>query len=171
LLIQNPTLSAIVSGVYSGAIPGLSAFYTTRTPNNFIATEGYCDYTTPTGFLGPRTTTSMLNTPYFVNAIQNGVANSKINDPYPYVQSAYLFLNSLPLASLREKYKSITDGSTLTDLDYIVIENLLISSLANKASNKDFIAVNKFIWQTPEKFKIISRIIHLSLLYNVYFKF
>jgi len=119
LLIQNPTLSAIVSGVYSGAIPGLSAFYTTRTPNNFIATEGYCDYTTPTGFLGPRTTTSMLNTPYFVNAIQNGVANSKINDPYPYVQAAYLFLNSLPLASLREKYKTITDGNVTTDLDYI----------------------------------------------------
>jgi len=119
LKFSNPTLSAIASGVYSGAIPGLSAFYTTRTPNDFIATEGYCNYTTPTGFLGPITTTSMLNTPYFVNAIQNGVANSKINDPYPYVQAAYLFLNSLPLASLREKYKSITDGSTLTDLDYI----------------------------------------------------
>ena len=119
LLRQNPTLVAIVSGVYSGVIPGLSAFYKTRTPSNFIATEGYCDYTTPTGFLGPRTTTSMLNTPYFVNAIQNGVANSKTNNQYPYVQAAYLFLNSLPLASLREKYKTTTDGSTTTDLDYI----------------------------------------------------
>ena len=125
LLRQNPTLVAIASGIYPGAIPGLSSFYTTRTPNNFIATEGYCDYTTPTGFLGPRTTTSMLNTPYFVNAIQNGVANSKTNDQYPYVQAAYLFLNSLPLASLREKYKTTTDGTIttdgpkITDLDYI----------------------------------------------------
>jgi hypothetical protein len=119
LLNQNPTVVAAVSGIYSGAIPGLSTFYATRTPDNFIASEGYCDYTTPTGFLGPRTTTSMLNTPYFVNAIQNGVANSKKNDQYPYVQAAYLFLNSLPLASLREKYKTTTDGSTTTDLDYI----------------------------------------------------
>ena len=118
LLTQNPTVTAS-KGNFNGEIPGLSSFYTKRTPNDFIATEGYCNYTTPTGFLGPITTTSMLNTPYFVNAIQNGVANSKKNDPYPYVQSAYLFLNSLPLASLREKYKTTTDGTTTTDLDYI----------------------------------------------------
>jgi hypothetical protein len=118
LLKQNPSITAAVSGIYSGAIPGLASFYTTRTPDNFIATEGYCDFTTPTGFLGPRTTTSMLNTPYFVNAIQNGVANDKKNDQYPYVQAAYLFLNSLPLASLREKYKTLSNDVT-TDLDYI----------------------------------------------------
>ena len=125
LLGQNPTVTALDSGVFLGAIPGLSTFYKTRVPNNFIATEGYCDYSTPTGFLGPRTTTSMLNTPYFVNAIQNGVANDKKGDQYPYVQAAYLFLNSLPLASLREKYKTLTNNTTTnlnnntTDLDYI----------------------------------------------------
>jgi len=118
LVSQNPTLVAVTSGIFSGSIPGLTSFYGTRTPENFIATEGYCDATTPTGFLGPRTTTSMLNTPYFVNAIQNGVANNKKGDQYPYVQAAYLFLNSLPLASLREKYKS-TSNDVTTDLDYI----------------------------------------------------
>ena len=118
LLTQNPTVTAS-KGDFKGEIPGLTPFYKTRTPNDFIATEGYCNYTTPTGFLGPITTTSMLNTPYFVNAIQNGVANSKKDDQYPYVQAAYLFLNSLPLASLREKYKTTTDGSKTTDLDYI----------------------------------------------------
>jgi hypothetical protein len=57
-----------------------------------------------------------LNTPYMVNAIQNGVLNWRKKDKYPYVQAAYLFINSLPLASLKEKYKTL--GAT-NDLDYI----------------------------------------------------
>ena len=40
------------------------------------------------------TSTSMLNTPYMVNAIQNGVQNQKNNDTYPYVQAGYFFINS-----------------------------------------------------------------------------
>jgi hypothetical protein len=94
-------------------------FYLTRNPNQFIATEGYINGTTPTGAFSPRSTTSMLNTPYFINAIQNGVYNSRASgNTYPYVQAAYLFLNSLPLATLREKYKSLTNDVT-SDLDYI----------------------------------------------------
>ena len=60
----------------------------------------------------------MLNTPYFTNAIQNGVNNFRRNDKYPYVQAAYLFLNSLPLASLRERYKTNTNN-VMSELDYI----------------------------------------------------
>ena len=117
---KNPSKVAEALGVGSflGVIPGLQTFYFTRTPDNFVATEGYCDVVTPTGFLSPRTTTSMLNTPYFVNAIQIGVDNFKKKDNYPYVQAAYLFLNSLPLATLREKYKTLTNDVP-TDLDYI----------------------------------------------------
>ena len=111
LLNQNPTIVGIFSG--------LNLFYRTRTPNNFVATEGYVDNVTPTGEFSPRSTTSMLNTPYFINAIQNGVYNSRLSgNTYPYVQAAYLFLNSLPLATLREKYKSYSNDVT-TDLDYI----------------------------------------------------
>ena len=106
---QNPTVFALL---------GLNGFYEFRTPKTFVATEGYCDYTTPTNALPFRTTTSILNTPYFVNSIQNGVQNIRTSDPYPFVQSAYLFLNSLPLASLRERYKSLSNDIT-TDLDYI----------------------------------------------------
>ena len=116
LLGQNPTVLAI-SSMLSGL--GLSGFYDTRESDDFIATEGYVYGSTPTRSLDPRTTTSMLNTPYFVNAIQNGIDNSRISgNTYPYIQSAYLFLNSLPLATLREKYKSIS-GNTVTELDYI----------------------------------------------------
>jgi len=115
----NPTIVALTIGIPSLGIVGLDAFYGTRTPDNFVATEGYVNGTTPTGAFGPRSTTSMLNTPYFINAIQNGVYNSRISgNTYPYVQAAYLFLNSLPLSSLREKYKTFSNNTT-TDLDYI----------------------------------------------------
>lgn len=106
---QNPSAFAIL---------GLNGFYETRRPKDFVATEGYCDFTTPTNALPFRTTTSILNTPYFVKSIQNGVQNVRTSDPYPFVQSAYLFLNSLPLASLRERYKTNT-GDFIEELDYI----------------------------------------------------
>lgn len=96
----------------------LRSFYDNREPNNFVPTEGYCYYLSPSIQLPFRTTTSIINTPYFVNSILNGVYNSRRKDPYPYVQSAYLFLNSLPLASLKEKYKTL-NGTVTEDLDYI----------------------------------------------------
>lgn len=153
-LNQNPTntidLAGISSYVTYGPV-GIKAFYLNRTPNEFVATEGYINGTTPTGAFGPRSTTSMLNTPYFVNAVQNGVYNSRISgNTYPYVQAAYLFLNSLPLATLREKYKSLSNNIT-TDLDYI------------SSSLKKFGAVHKLpyawilrygsIWHRYKKYK------------------
>ena len=119
LLNQNPSVAAALSGVFGGSIPGLTTFYKLRQPKSFAATEGYCDGVTPTRYLGPRTTTSMLNTPYFINAIQSGVANFKNKETYPYVQAAYLFINSLPLATLREKYKTVSENNPPTELDYI----------------------------------------------------
>jgi hypothetical protein len=95
----------------------LTTFLNTRkNPDKFIPTEGYVNHFRPVTNLTTETTTTMLNTPYLVNAIQNGVDNWRKNDKYPYVQAAYLFINSLPLASLRERYK--TYGSP-NDLDYI----------------------------------------------------
>ena len=96
---------------------GLSAFYDTRkNPTLFTPTESYVNYFSPSRVRIVESTTSMLNTPYFVKSIQNGVMNWQKNDPYPYVQAAYLFINSLPIASLKEKYKTLDASS---DLDYI----------------------------------------------------
>jgi hypothetical protein len=113
---QNPSLVALQFNLLNPY--GFVDFYKGRIPKNFIATEGYCDFTTPTNELPFKTTTSMLNTPYFVNSILNGVENTRTSDPYPYVQSAYLFLNSLPLATLRERYKT-NAGTFVDELDYI----------------------------------------------------
>ena len=102
----------------------LNLFYFNRKPKDFIPSEGYCYFVSPskntgnqipTIFNTDKKTTSILNTPYFINAIQNGVYNVRKKDKYPYTQAAYLFLNSLPLASLRERYQSINNEN----LDYI----------------------------------------------------
>jgi hypothetical protein len=119
LIKQNPYTTVQSSNIGTFGPTGVGYLYSFRNPNDFVATEGYVDGDTPTRAVGSRTTTSMLNTPYFINAIQNGVYNSRISgNTYPYVQAAYLFLNSLPLATLREKYKSYENNVT-TDLDYI----------------------------------------------------
>lgn len=94
------------------------AFYGLRKPKDFIPTEGYCEYMSPSKGVPFTSTTSMLNTPMFINAIQQGVFNDRRSVKTPYVEAAYLFLNSLPLISTREKVKS-TDVPTLNDLDYI----------------------------------------------------
>lgn len=99
LKVTNPTVEA--------QSIGLNAFYVLRkNPSNFVPTEGFVSHISPANPLRTLSTTSMLNTPYFVNAILNGVTNWRKNDKYPYTQAAYLFINSLPLATLREKYKS-----------------------------------------------------------------
>ena len=110
LNVTNPS-TTVVSG-------DLNIFYNGREPQKFIPTEGYCYFPSPVTPFPAQTTTSMLNTPYFINAIQNGVYNSRTSDPYPYIQAAYLFINSLPLDTLRERYKTYSNGVT-TDLDYI----------------------------------------------------
>ena len=98
--------------------PTLKYFYNLRTPDNQLVTEGDLYYMNYNGNVNPNQTISMLNAPYFVNAIQEGVSNFRNYDKHPFISAAYLFLNSLPLSTLREKYKIYDNGST-TDLDYI----------------------------------------------------
>ena len=94
---------------------GLYLFYTERTkPEAFNTTEGTVN--ADCASLPSEQTTSILNTPYFVNAIQNGVNNWVNKVQSPFVQGAYLLLNSLPLETLRGTYK--TEGNK-DPLDYI----------------------------------------------------
>ena len=99
-------------------VPILSNFYKYRKPNEQLITEGDLNYINYSGNVSPNQTISMLNTPYFANAIQEGVKNFRNYDDYPYVSAAYLFLNSLPLSTLKEKYK-VYENSFTSDLDYI----------------------------------------------------
>jgi hypothetical protein len=90
-----------------------SAHYSTCL-DNMLITEGVLRVpptTTPAVGNVPATTTqnqdkviSMLNTPYFINSLITGV-NNDIGGimTEPYKEAAYLFINSLPLPTFREK--------------------------------------------------------------------
>jgi len=112
----------------------LRNFYSTRSYTNQLPTEGDVKYLNYSGLVSNYQTTSIFNTPYFINSIQEGVENSKNGVTNPYISSAYLFINSLPLSTLREKYKTYTGNeSNYSDenLDYIF------------ASMKKFAALHK----------------------------
>ena len=100
----------------------LKTFYSERTNDIQLPTEGNLRYFDYSGQVSSNQTVSMLNTPYFVNSIQEGVQKFRNFDNHPYVSSAYLFINSLPLSTLKEKYKTYTGSEStysVDDLDYI----------------------------------------------------
>jgi len=96
----------------------LKNFYKERALNfnKQLITEGNLNYKNYTQEVDANQTVSILNTPYFTNAIQKGVENYRNYDEYPFVEAAYLFINSLPIATLREKYKTKNEED---DLNYI----------------------------------------------------
>ena len=89
-----------------------------RILGNYLPTEGPINYDGNTGNLNSEQTTSMLNTPFFLNSLMGAIEEEKQGTSSPYVTPAYLFLNSLPLSSLREKYKDVSPDLN-TDLDYM----------------------------------------------------
>lgn len=102
-------------------LSNLKTFYQNRIFSKQYITEGNLNYKNYTNKLISTQTTSILNTPYFVNAIQKGVYEFRYNqfNQYPYKEAAYLFLNSLPLSITSERYKTYDDG-TIKNLDYIL---------------------------------------------------
>ena len=111
------------SFIPTGYESDLKSFYGNRSYDTQLITEGNLRYYNYSGLVTNEQTTSILNTPFFINAIQEGVENFKNNEDYPFKSAAYLFINSLPLSTLREKFKTYDaigsfDGTT-SDLDYI----------------------------------------------------
>ena len=104
-------------------LTNLKSFYNNRKYQDQFITEGNLNYINYSGNVTSNQTTSMFNTPYFINAIQKGVYNFRYEtlNLYPFKSAAFLFLNSLPLSTLREKYKNF-DGvsNSTTDLDYLI---------------------------------------------------
>ena len=101
----------------------LKSYYQNKKNEYMYLTESFVDYgTNYSGNVGTNIqTTSLLNTPYFINALQNGVEKAKNpNEKTPYVALGYLYLNSLPLITTREKVKETTNISSVpNDLDYL----------------------------------------------------
>lgn len=85
----------------------ITNFYGERIYNNtLIPTEGLIHNTGNTY----NSTTSIFNTSFFINSINTATEKLKSGDPYPFKESAFLFLNSLPLATLREEFISSDNG-------------------------------------------------------------
>ena len=102
----------------------LNTFYTNREVKDYVFTEG--KITCINSQFTQSQTTSILNTPYFINAIQEGIENERNNSEHPYISASYLFLNSLPLTTTKERY-------ILNDLANSV-KNNFISTTLNKYS-------------------------------------
>jgi hypothetical protein len=111
--VTNPTINITdkqsLYNFYSGRTDDYEKQYLTEGNINYIEYENQLMF---------NQTTSILNTPYFVNAISKGVENFRNSNLYPYKEAAYLFLNSLPLTTLREKYKTL-EGTATKQLDYM----------------------------------------------------
>jgi hypothetical protein len=101
----------------------LKTYYQNKKNNYMYLTESFVDYgNNYSGNVGTNIqTTSLLNTPYFINALQKGVEKSKnINEKNPYVALGYLYLNSLPLITTKEKLKETSSNNVVpNELDYL----------------------------------------------------
>ena len=86
----------------------VNEFYKNRfeKPTERALTEGNITYTTQNN-LNVTQTTSMLNTPYFINAI---IEAAESTGPERFTKLSYLFLNSLPLSTLYERYLDLNSG-------------------------------------------------------------
>jgi len=131
-------------------------YYNYRLQPDLFLTESYIDYgtkyDTTKNFITKKQTTSLLNTPYFVNAILKGVENRKNNIEDPYVALGYLYLNSLPISTLREKFKTFIEESKTTNLDNYIFATLNKFSSIHKLPYL-FILKYGSIWHRYKKYQ------------------
>ena len=121
----QPTSNGVLVDPTTSTVPAttrvtLKQLYINKTDKNIQSTETiYNIGSSYSGALGTSIqTTSIFNTPYFVNAFIEGEKLKKSGIPNAYVGLGYLYLNSLPLITLKEKIKNINNNIT-TDLDYL----------------------------------------------------
>ena len=129
-------------------------YYNSRQQKDLVLTESFIDYgtkyDTTKNFITRKQTTSLLNTPYFVNALQKGVENEKNGESNPYAALGYLYLNSLPISTLREKFKSF-NSSILTEENYLFATLNKFSAIHKLPYH--FILKYGSIWHRYKKFK------------------
>ena len=102
------------------ATTDLRSFYKYRGPSTQFPTEGNLNYFDYSGLVSSNQTVSILNTPYFINSLQESADKIRSGTQNPFTVPAYLFINSLPLATLREKFTTNDEGYVnAVTLDYI----------------------------------------------------
>lgn len=97
---QNLKILTRDNGTQINSLISIKLFYQSN-ENKMVVTDTPLDYTTKySGNISNKQSTSLINTPYFINALQVGVEKQKNNINNPYVGLGYIFINSLPLESL-----------------------------------------------------------------------
>jgi hypothetical protein len=89
----------------------LTLYYQDRTDKKFYVTEKKLVYNSSySGNVGQLQTTSLINTPYFINALINDVNNLKTNNDGSFATLGYLFVNSLPLLNTTDSFKDLNQS-------------------------------------------------------------
>ena len=105
----------------------LKNYYQNRKLEKLFLTESFIrygqEYNDKDYQLTEYQTTSLLNTPYFLNAIVNGVDQEKNGSTNSYIPLGYLFLNSLPFTSLYDKLKTFDDPNTKKENYHFAVLN------------------------------------------------
>ena len=95
---------------------GAFNYFNNRGVKDLYLTESFLNYSDEYDAEGTRLiknqTNSLLNTPYFINALISGVEKEKQGNQDGYTQLGYLYLNSLPLSNVSEKVTSLLSGAT-----------------------------------------------------------
>ena len=117
----QPYITNQSNGVSVTTRQTLFDFYNSRGIHDLYITESFLEYDTSySGQVNYRyQSTSLLNTPYFINSIISGVELNKTKDKNAFVPLGYLYLNSMPLITTKERLKNINNDGTITDLDYL----------------------------------------------------
>lgn len=85
----------------------MSNFYASRTYDKQLPTEGDIKYLNYSGLVSSYQTTSIFNTPYFINSIQEGVEKSRNKKEYPYVSSALSIFEQFTTFNIKRKIQII----------------------------------------------------------------
>lgn len=138
LNITQPSTGAQNTAQPEFNLNDLEEFYKERKGkyNIQLPTEGSVNYLTKPGLLTKNQTTSILNTPYFVNSIQESIFKFRNFDNNPFVVPGYLLINSLPISTLREKYTKY---------------------LSNAQQSQDSVEYMNYIFATFKKFGAIHK--------------
>jgi len=119
--ILQPYLTNTYNGIKISNRESLNQYFIDRKQKDLYLTESYIDYgDSYSGNVGTKIqTTSLINTPYFINALLEGVDKETNQEEDAYVPLGYLYLNSLPLITTKERLKSFDSSGVATDLDYL----------------------------------------------------
>jgi hypothetical protein len=155
--VQNNLLEGGEQVININTYESARKYYNDRNHEKFYLTESYLNYgdqyDQTINNLTPTQSTSLLNTPFFVNAISKGIENKKAAIEDPYVGLGYLYLNSLPLSTTRE---SIYDPlSALAENDPYIFTVLNKYSAIHSQSYMWFLKVGS-IWHRYKKYENLN---------------